>query len=275
MNPIDSFNVTALKLDTTRNMTNTYLRLLSELPSNLMYGGMDLDITINQALHNIGSTLDVSRAYVMLDERDGRYLRNTHEWVQDSVAPAVHSWPLHDYEYDIPSLKPLLENKSVFAGNTKDLPKDLNLVLAKQDVVSFMFSPMLRDGNWVGLVGLDFCRGERRWTEEEEHVLRIIADLICIALERKQYLTIRKKLDNINVILSETAYVDDNVRVHPVAGKPMSLKEYERRIVKETLELYHGNKLRAAKHLGLTWPAMDRRCKKLGINVKKDSSQNS
>jgi transcriptional regulator with GAF, ATPase, and Fis domain len=49
----------------------------------------------------------------------------------------------------------------------------------------------------------------------------------------------------------------------------MTLLDTERSLIIETLALYNGNKLKAAKHLGLTWPSLDRRCKKLGIEVRK------
>ena len=43
----------------------------------------------------------------------------------------------------------------------------------------------------------------------------------------------------------------------------------ERSTILDALELYQGNRMQAARHLGLTWNALNRRCKKLGIDVKK------
>ena len=43
------------------------------------------------------------------------------------------------------------------------------------------------------------------------------------------------------------------------------LEEGERRLIVEALNLYNGNKTRAAAHLGIKWAALDRRCRKLGI----------
>ncbi len=246
------------------------LQVVNSLPSLLLDSGMNPDYAIDESLARVGRLFGASRAYVMLDEKGGKYLRNTHEWVNESIGPTMFSWPLYDYEYDIPSMKNIITENQVFFGHTKDMPQDLLHVLGKQGVASFILSPILRDGKRSGLVGLDFCTGECNDPGEHTNIVINLAGVVALALERKQYQTLRKKIYTICNTLSdiELGHMDEqgeDLTSPPQPGKPSTLIDVERRYIIETLELYNGNKLKAAKHLGLTWPSLDRRCKKLGI----------
>ena len=245
---------------------------MSEIPVIISSAGSGVDYAIDDALAKIGKLFSASRGYVMLDEKDGRYLRNIHEWVNSESGPSMFSWPLYDYDFDIPSLKILLEDNDFVHGNVGDMPQDLQKVLSKQGITTIFVAPMLRDGVRIGLVGMDFCGTECEWHEEHGIILRFFASLICLALERKQYQIMRGKLSAIRKTMADVepllaVHAEDESSERP--QKPVTLLDAERRIIIETLELYHGNKLKTAKHLGLTWPSLDRRCKKLGIEVKR------
>ena len=229
------------------------------------------DKAINAALAATGELLAVSRVYVMLDEKGGRYLRNTHEWVSSDIGPAMASWPLHDYEQDIPSLKPLMAGKDFTAAHTRDMPPDLLRALSMQGVDSVLFAPLVRNEAWVGLVGFDSCGRERLWRDEEVLVLRHLAGIVAAALERRDYLTTHSKLMRIQEVIAEGDMPSEHKQkeIPEVPESSESLQAVERRMIVETLALYNGNRMRAAKHLGLKWASLDRRCKKLGIAVKK------
>ena len=233
-----------------------------------------MDTGINAALAEIGALLKVSRAYVMLDEEDGRYLRNTHEWVDGTSGPAMFSWPLHEYEKDLPSLKLLMADKDFFMAHTRDVPPDLHRVLSMQAVSSVLLVPLLREGSWIGLTGFDSCGRERIWQEEETAVLRHFARLLVLYFERREYADARYALEAIRGTLREhfpertTGRGISARNAEPLPEVPagtLSLQDSERRLIVDALELHGGNKSRAAKHLGLTWASLDRRCRKLGI----------
>ena len=240
-----------------------------------------LDAGINAALAEIGALLGVSRAYVMLDEHDGRYLRNTHEWVDGKIGPAMFSWPLHSYERDLPSLKPLMAGKDFFAAHTVELPSDLKRVMSMQSVDSLLLIPLLRGGIWIGLVGFDSCGVQRIWREEEIIILKHLAQWVGFFLERLKYAEAFHTVNAMRELLGEgissvssdpsnspVLIVRDVAKKTEVQDDAISLLEAERRLIVETLTRYNGNKTHAAQHLGIKWAALDRRCKKLGIEVK-------
>lgn len=250
------------------------IRTLGELPELIVSSRMNSDYILDEALSRIGVLYDASRVYIMLDEKDGKYLRNTHEWVNDRIGPAMFSWPLYDYEYDIPSLKKIMAENNVFFGSTVDMPKDLNNVLTKQGVEAFILAPLIRDGNKIGLIGLDFCEEKPEIIELHADVLGYFAGLLSMTLERKQYQIMRAKLATIRDCMQiMDPYIEQSdeaeSETQTASPKPTTLLDAERKIITETLELYNGNKLKTAKHLGLTWPSLDRRCKKLGIEARR------
>ena len=255
------------------------LRFMAGLPEILLPDGLAAntpqtapkvatDQAITVALAGIGKLLGVSRAYLMLDEEDGRYLRNSHEWVDGKIGPAMYSWPLHDYEKDLPSLKGLMAGKDFYAAHTRDTPPDLHRVLAMQAVDSVLLVPLTQNGVWIGLMGFDVCEQERDWREEEIALLRHLARLAAVALERRGHLAAQVRLARARAVLCEEEASERGL-VPPVPENAQSLQTAERSIIVETLNIYQGNRLRAAKHLGLTWAQLDRRCKKLGITMKR------
>ncbi len=250
------------------------LGLLGQLPSLLVNANGNVDACIDDMLARVGTLLAGSRAFVMLDEKDGKYLRNTHDWVDPSSDAVLFSWPLYDYEYDIPSLKRILESGDCYFGLTQEMPEDLERILTKQGVKSMLVAPVRRDGNRIGMTGVAFRNGAFRPTPACRAVVVALAGLVGLALEKKGYGLLRGRLAVIQKCVAEVApYLtevdgeDDHADAR--STKPTTLLDAERRIIIETLELYNGNKLKTAKHLGLTWPSLDRRCKKLGIEVRR------
>lgn len=229
---------------------------------------MTADAAVNNMLEDVGDLLGVSRAYVMLDEKDGRYLRNTHEWVNHGTGPAMHSWPLHDYERDLPSLKPLLQEKEFLAAHARDLPPDLEQTLRKQGVDSVLLVPLLREGRRIGLTGCDSCGKKRRWSGEEILLLRHLAHAAVFALDRGECRALRDRLNRVQEALAEDQSGQSGASRHALCeAEPMTLREAERRLISQCLRRCRGNKQRAAAQLGLTWAALDRRCKKLNIEI--------
>lgn len=253
---------------------NNVIQTMNGISLLVLEAGRNFDFAIDEALARAGNLLSASRIYVMLDEKDGRYLRNTHEWVNHRVGPAMFSWPLYDYEYDIPSMKTMLEENGFFTGHAKDMPEDLRGVFQKQNVKSIIIAAIVRDGVRIGLVGADFCETECDASPEQGVVIQFLAGMVALALERKQHQVLRGKLAAIRNTIADIeplleTFEQDAASTMVRPTKPMTLLDAERRIIIETLELYNGNKLKSAKHLGLTWPSLDRRCKKLGIEVRR------
>lgn len=257
------------------DITTTALRVIADIPALIVSSGNNPDTTIDECLTRMGELFGASRAYILMEEKDGRYLRNTYEWVNQKVVPLMYSWPLLDYEYDIPSIKKIIDEKDIVWGHEHEMEPDMREVLRKQGVKSIILSTMIRDGKRIGLVGLDYCAGECERFDDFVPLVPFFSGILNLALERKQYQLVRSKLTIIHNTIADIEPMSINEMESAASSssmrpsKPMTLLDAERRIIIETLELYNGNKLKTARHLGLTWPSLDRRCKKLGIEVRR------
>lgn len=154
----------------------------------------------------------------MQDDKEGRHLRNTHEWVNRDTGPAMHSWPLHDYEYDLPSLKPLMKARDFLAAHTGDLPPDMEEILRRQAVDSVLLVPLLRGGQWIGLTGFASCGKKRQWNGEEILLLRHLAHAAVFALDRGECRALRDRLDRVRVALAENEHEPPAGRDTPRPG---------------------------------------------------------
>ena len=245
---------------------------IREFPAMVISSGNPPDVAIDEILAKVGALLSASRVYILLNEKDGRYLRNTHEWVAPKTGQVMFSWPLYDYEHDVPSLKKLLSENDVFYGNTEEFPPDYGQVLQKQGVKTVITAALIRDKQVIGMLGADFCSTVCPQAKEYLNIMRMASGMVNIALERKHSLKLRQKLGAMRSIIADIEPMSfdeprEDEEIRP--AKPMTLLDAERRIIVETLEMYNGNKLKTARHLGLTWPSLDRRCKKLGIEVRR------
>lgn len=239
----------------------------------------DADTAIDRMLALIGAGVGASRAYVMQEEPGGRYLRNTYEWVNSNVGPAMSSWPLYDMERDIPSLRSIMAGRDPVASHTSDMPPDQRRVLAMQAVQSVLMVSMYRGEKWIGLVGFDQCDREREWGEEEKIPLMHLCGLVKLVLERREYLSASLQLAAIREALdrhdfSAPSQAPRRERRRPVSASVETLpgresfEDANRKILAETLILFGGNKSMAARHLGVSWDTLNRRCKKYGVDAR-------
>lgn len=239
----------------------------------------DADTAIDRMLALLGEHVGVSRAYVMEEEPGGRYLRNTHEWVDRDVGPAMSSWPLYDMERDIPTLRPMMATRGHVVCVAEEMPPDQRSVFERQNIRTALLLSMFRGEKWIGLVGLDQCDRERAWGEEEKIPLTHLCGLVKLVLERREYLSairqlaaIRETLDRGDFSAPSRTPQRERRRALPAPVETFpgreSFEDANRKILVETLILFGGNKSMAARHLGVSWDAFNRRCKKYGVDAK-------
>jgi Transcriptional regulator containing GAF, AAA-type ATPase, and DNA binding domains len=273
MEKIPVFRTYSPSTDKNSERLKETIAFFAETSDIAIKSGINTESAINATLEKLGKLTNASRCCVFLDEKDGAYFRNSYGWVNPNTGAPMFTWGLFDYEYDLPSLKAILESNAPFFGHTDDLPNDMQALFSKYRVRTILLTPLFRDGNRIGFMGIDFCDAICPHIAEYIPVIHHAGSLVSIVLERKQHQIVLAKLNQIRhvVIDAETTINEHGPddAGQPATQRAVTLQDAERRIIIETLEMYNGNKLKAAKHLGLTWPSLDRRCKKMGIDVRK------
>ena len=149
----------------------------------------DVDESIQQALQEVGEFTDVDRSYVFLYADDKRRMTCTHEWCAPGVAP--HQDLLQNIPVDALSWS----NEILFQGEVLHIPRVAELPptaeaereeFESQGIQSLLATPMVYQGETIGLLGFDAVRTEKEWTAGDIRLLRTLGAIFINALERKR-----------------------------------------------------------------------------------------
>jgi diguanylate cyclase (GGDEF)-like protein/PAS domain S-box-containing protein len=149
----------------------------------------ELDANIDRTLAAIGAMFDVDRAYVFTLSPDGGTMDNSHEWCAPGVEPQIAN--LKGLPADIAPwwMGELRAGRAINLTSLDDLPPDATAergILEPQGIRSLLVLPLVWRGNLDGFAGFDHVRGERRWTEEEIEVLRVVVSSFAQGFERRR-----------------------------------------------------------------------------------------
>lgn len=141
---------------------------------------------IQAAVSALGQGTDVDRCYIFQFEwHDGEeYLSQRFEWAKDSVSvqidnPTLQMVPVHLFGW----LSTALKKDEAFYGLVADA-EDLNFkeAMQQQDIVTFLFTPILLGDTLWGFIGYDDCVADRAWSRDEVDALSTVAKNIGIRI---------------------------------------------------------------------------------------------
>ncbi len=147
----------------------------------------DPQVAIDKALEIMGTSLDVSRAYMFRLRENERLLDNANEWCAPGVSPEKHNLQGLAYDELFPSLLPMLVNDGIIAPeHIRELAPDLSRALAAQSVHSVLYLPFYVDQRLDGFIGFDEMRRPRRWQPEEIAAARMFVQSCARVFERQR-----------------------------------------------------------------------------------------
>lgn len=165
-------------------------QLISEFAADLMASSAgDFDGAINRALCRSGQYLGADRAYLFLTSTDGRTMSNTHEWCAPGVTSELgnlQSLPVSSTPW---RWKQLWNAGYVIVPRVSEMPAEAlreKALLEGQNIQSVCVYPVFVEGKLAGFLGNDAVKEERQWGREALEFLRLMSDLLGIALEHRQ-----------------------------------------------------------------------------------------
>ncbi|MEA1870551.1 MAG: PAS domain S-box protein [Euryarchaeota archaeon] len=144
---------------------------------------------IEDALGSIGEFVGVDRSYVFQLFDGGTAMDNTHEWCARGIVPLIENLKglqTADFPW---SMAQLNRFGIVHIPVVADLPPDANVIketLQSQDILSVILVPMVYGGTLIGYLGFDSVRQEKRWSEDDIALLKVVGDIFVNALERRR-----------------------------------------------------------------------------------------
>jgi PAS domain S-box-containing protein len=139
---------------------------------------------IQAAVSALGQGTGVDRCYIFQYEwhNGEQFLSQRFEWVKDSVSaqidnPKLQMVPAHLFPWVASALK----KDEVLCGVVAEAEDpDFKELMQQQDILSFLFTPILLGDTLWGFIGYDDCVDERAWSQAEVDALYTVAKNIGI-----------------------------------------------------------------------------------------------
>jgi PAS domain S-box-containing protein len=145
-----------------------------------------------EVLARLGIAAGASRAYVFENVTDALGRPGTHmvsEWTAPGIAPQIDDPAFSSatwVESGLGRWAEDMERGESIAGSVRAFPESEWPILEAQDIRSLAAFPVFVGHQWWGLVGLDDCTTDRRWTNTEMDALRAAASVLGAAVHRRR-----------------------------------------------------------------------------------------
>ncbi len=159
-----------------------------------------LDSAINNSLAELGEFIGADRFYIFHYNRKQNTFSNTHEWCAKGISQQIHllqNLPINDLK-EWAALMDL--GKTLHVPDVSELPKGngLRIFLEQQEIKSVISVPIMENGICSGFIGLDAVRNKHIFSEPEQMLLTVFAEMLVNVKSRSRTLELLQK--------SETKY---------------------------------------------------------------------
>lgn len=183
----------------------------------------DLPAAIDRFLQRVGSFVSADRAYLFDYDFDCGISINTHEWCAEGIEAqkdVLQAVPL--------SIAPDWVNahrkgKTIHIADVLALPEDSGVrrLAQRLGVQSLLSVPLMDCGNCLGFIGFDAVRNRRSFSDSEQRLLGLLADMLVNVHRRhqtdaalreaeEQFLHVMHASDEAIVLIDENGFVDCN-----------------------------------------------------------------
>lgn len=145
---------------------------------------------IDQALLTILKFFNVDRVYIGNFQEEKSTVDFTHEVTYQGVISLREDLLRDLSDIDIPWwIENIKEGKEIVIYDVAKMPEIAvaeQKLLTMQDVVSLLALPVFHEGKVTGFIGLDCVREHRLWNDLDIENLRMLANVVSIAIERER-----------------------------------------------------------------------------------------
>ncbi|RHJ83898.1 ATP-binding protein [Parabacteroides sp. AM08-6] len=177
-----------------KNRMLANMMALRETLSNVLSLLLNKGENIDQALLLILKFFDVNRAYIGIFDKDFKYVDFTHEVTSEGIISMREDLLRQLPEKDVPWwFKKIKACEDICIYDVSQMPEEASNeqhLLQLQEVASLLVLPVLREGEVCGFLGLDSVHQKRQWNALDVENLRMLADVVSIAIERERAQTL-------------------------------------------------------------------------------------
>jgi PAS domain S-box-containing protein len=138
------------------------------------------DTTINNSLMELGTFVHADRAYIFDYDWEKVICNNTYEWCAKGIIPQIDELQEIPMDMMFDWVVSHKTGKIVSIPDVLALPEDdpQRLILEPQDVKSLIAFPMMDGENCIGFVGFDSVLSHHSYSDKEQSLLQIYAQML-------------------------------------------------------------------------------------------------
>jgi len=165
----------------------------------LLEGSKNLKQAVNRILPKLGEASAVDRVYVFRNyyDSDGVFcLTYLNEWCRSGISVQMNNERLGGVPWNLfPELEIDLRNNQVQNKLVRDSPNEIfREIMFEQDIVAYLFIPILVNNDFWGFIGFDNCTCEEIFTSEQVSALHAFATTLGNLIFAKR--SLKKALKN-------------------------------------------------------------------------------
>src|SRR3990172_2644740 len=144
---------------------------------------------MSDALQKIGEFVHVDTCYLSLFSTDGLMIDTFYEWCSEGIEPQKDVYSQLSVDKLPWATRKLKNFESLNIPSVEDLPSEAwaeKALLQASGVNSMLIIPLGYHGNVIGFLGFNSVRIERKWTEQEISLLRIVGEFFVSIFEREK-----------------------------------------------------------------------------------------
>ncbi|MCL5994825.1 MAG: PAS domain S-box protein [Chloroflexi bacterium] len=165
-------------------------KVLGEIATNFVATApLEIHQGVMQALQVIGAFLKMDRTYIFRLSAGGSIMNRTHEWCADGIEPCqtlLQGLPVASFSWLMERLGQADAVSVVSLAGLPTVAANERAIWQAAGIRSLVCMPMIYAGTLIGLVGFESVQTERHWSRGEIDALKMIAQVLTIALERER-----------------------------------------------------------------------------------------
>ncbi len=172
------------------NFREKFVSLLINISTDFIeMRGSALNLGINDALLNIGVSIEVDRAYLFQLSDELKIMNKTHEWCATNIQPQIDKQQelrIDDYPWWMSRLN---RRWAIHIPRVADLPSFAEAereLFESRGIQSLLVVPIVHGNDLIGFLGFDSVNQEKYWSEDIIDLLSIAGDAIGNALVRNR-----------------------------------------------------------------------------------------
>jgi PAS domain S-box-containing protein len=149
---------------------------------------VQMDQGIQQSLARMGEFVGADRAYIFDYLWQQGICRNSYEWCAPGISPEIDNLQELPINFIPEWSEAHIQNRPVYIPNVTALPEDdkIRQILEPQGVKSLITIPILDSDRCLGFVGFDFVRDYHHYSEQQEALLFVFAQILVNLRQRSE-----------------------------------------------------------------------------------------